>query len=327
MSFTEIPIEFTSDEKGYYDRQCQNEKCGYIFKIHMEDWKEKVSDEQVFCPMCGHTAPSDEWYTHEQIEAIQEIASSYAESYISNELNKMFGKMARSTRGNKYVQITYNPGKKISFVNNPIGQRSEWELEITCEECRTRYSVIGSAYFCPCCGHNAIARVFNESLDTVQKMIESIEDIYSTLQRSYGKDKAESMCRSMIEGTLGDIVSAFQKYAEEIYRRIMPTKKVRVNDFQIIGKGSNLFEEATGKGYDSWLSRKEIEDINILFQQRHIIEHNNGLIDERYIQNSGDNSYRVGQRVVIRNQDALRLLGYIRKLSDGLNELGGIQNE
>lgn len=326
MSDISIPVEFTSDEKGYYDRQCPNDKCEFVFKIYMEDWKDKISDEQVFCPMCGHTATSDQWYTHEQIEAIEEIAASYAQSYISNELDKIFGKMARSMRGNKYVQITYKPGKKISFVNNPIGQRPEWELEITCEKCQTRYSVIGSAYFCPCCGHNAVERVFNESLDTVQKMIESIEDIYSTFEKSYGKDKAESMCRSMIEGTLGDIVSAFQKYAEEIYKQIMPTKKVRANDFQMIEKGSNLFKEATGKGYDSWLSQDDIADLNMLFQQRHIIEHNNGLIDERYIQNSGDISYKVGQRLIIKNQDAMRLLRYIRKLSDGLSKLGGMQN-
>jgi uncharacterized protein (UPF0335 family) len=63
----------------------------------------------------------------------------------------------------------------------------------------------------------------------------------------------------MIEGTLGDIVSAFQKYAEEIYKQIMPTKKVRVNDFQIIEKGSNLFKEATGKGYDSWLLKMKLQ--------------------------------------------------------------------
>lgn len=229
-------------------------------------------------------------------------------------------------RGNKHVQLTYKPGKKISFVNNPIGQRSEWELEITCEKCHIKYSVIGSAYFCPCCGNNAAERVYNESLDTVQKMIESVDDIYSTFQRSYGKDKSESMCRSMIEGTLDDIVSAFQKYAEELYKPIMPTKKIQVNDFQIIEKGSNLFKEATGKGYDLLLSQKEIEDINILFQQRHIIEHNNGLIDERYIQHSGDISYRVGQRVIIRDHDAMRLLRYVRKLSDGLSKLGGMQN-
>jgi uncharacterized Zn finger protein (UPF0148 family) len=320
-----IPITLNSDEKGYFDRQCPNDKCEFVFKIFMDDWKEKVSDEQVYCPMCGHTAPSDQWYTHEQIEAIREIAASYAKSIISNELDKAFGKMARSTRGNKYVQITYKPNKKITFVNNPIGQRSEWELEITCEKCQTRYSVIGSAYFCPCCGHNAVERVFDESLDTVQKMIESIEDIYSALEKNYGKDKAESMCRSMIEGTLGDIVSAFQKYAEDVYKRLAPTKKARVNDFQIIEKGSRLFHEAIGKGYDVWLTDEEIIDINILFQQRHLIEHNHGLIDERYIQNSNDRSYKIGQRVIVKNSDALRLLCHVRKLSVGFKNQTGIE--
>lgn len=321
MSEISIPIEITSDKKGYYDRQCPSEKCEYIFKIYLEDWKENVTDEQVFCPMCGYTAASDQWFTHEQIESMREIAASYAKSYLSDEFNKMFGKLSRDMNSNKHLKITYTPGKKISFVNNPIGQRPEWELDIKCEKCQTKYSVIGSAYFCPCCGHNAVERVFNESLDTVEKMIESIKDIYGTFEKIYGNDKAESMSRSMIEGSLGDIVSAFQKYTEEIYKNIMPNKKVRVNDFQIIEKGSNLFKEATGNGYDTWLSQNEIEEINLFFQQRHIIEHNNGLIDERYLQNSGDISYKIGQRVIIRKQDVKRLLAHVRKLSDGLSNL------
>ena len=49
-----------------------------------------------------------------------------------------------------------------------------------------------------------------------------------------------------------------------------------------------------------FVSQDEIAEINMLFQQRHIIEHNNGLIDDRYIQNSGDKSYRVGQRAIIK---------------------------
>lgn len=321
MSDINIPITLNSDEKGYFDRQCPNKKCEFVFKVFIEDWKENVSDEHVYCPMCGHDAASDQWYTHEQIKAINKIVTSYAESIIINEMNKNFRSMARSTQGNKNFKITYKPGRKVTFINNPIGQRPEWELEIICEKCQTRYSVIGSAYFCPCCGHNAIERVFNESLDTIRKMIESVDDIRSTFEKNYNRDKAESMCRSMIEGTLGDIVSAYQKYAEYLYKQLMPTKKVKVNDFQIIEKGSKLFMESTGKGYDSWLAEDELIDINILFQQRHLIEHNNGLIDERYVQNSKDDSYRIGQRVVIKNSDAIRLLGFVRKLSMGLSQL------
>ena len=47
----DIPIELISDEKGYFDRECPNDNCLYTFKIKMQDWKDKVSDEEVHCPM------------------------------------------------------------------------------------------------------------------------------------------------------------------------------------------------------------------------------------------------------------------------------------
>ena len=39
----EIPVTFLSDDKGYFDRECPNQNCLYVFKINMQDWKEKVS--------------------------------------------------------------------------------------------------------------------------------------------------------------------------------------------------------------------------------------------------------------------------------------------
>lgn len=46
----EIPMKILSDEKGYLDRQCPNENCLFEFKISMQDWEDKVSDEEVHCP-------------------------------------------------------------------------------------------------------------------------------------------------------------------------------------------------------------------------------------------------------------------------------------
>jgi Zn finger protein HypA/HybF involved in hydrogenase expression len=313
----EIPLEILSDEKGYYDRQCPNHECEYIFKIYMEDWIEKVKDEKVFCPMCGHIAPSDEWYTDDQLEGIQKMAENWAMSYIQGELNKTFKKLSRSTRNNRFVKIAYKPTRKITFQNNPIGQREEWEVEIKCESCGTRTSVIGSAYFCPCCGNNAAEKVFDESLDTIQKMIESKQAMLTMFSELYGKDKAETMCRSMFEGSLGDIVSAFQKFAEARFTKIS-TKKVRVNDFQIVEKGSSLFDDNCGSGYGTWLSDEELNFMNLMFQRRHILEHNNGIIDERYIKQSHDLNYNVGQRLVLKEKEVVQLLGVIKKLGEGL---------
>lgn len=316
----EIPITIHSDEKGYFDRECPNENCLYTFKINMQDWKEKVSDDEVHCPMCGHIDTADKWWTQEQLESMQEIAASYAMSMITKELDKAFGKLARSTRNNKFLKITYKPSRKITFQNNPIGQSEEWETDITCEKCGTRYSVIGSAYFCPCCGHNSAVSAFNESTDSIEKMLKSLPEMKQLLTESYGRDKAETMCRGLLESSLGDIVSSFQKFASCHYDKL--TGEIsRVNDFQIVEKGSQLFKDAAGKGYEEWLSDKELHDMNMFFQRRHLIEHNNGMVDQKYVDKSGDNSYVIGQRLVVKESDAYALLAIIKKLAKGLMTL------
>lgn len=316
----EIPITLMADEKGYLDRECPNENCLFTFKINMADWSDKVSDEEVHCPMCGHISSSDNWWTQAQLEHMQSIAIDYAMDMIHKKLDDAFGSLARSTRRNKFVKISYKPGKRLSFKNNPIGQSEEWETDIVCDKCGTRYSVIGSAYFCPCCGYNSAVSVFDESLDSIEKMLNSLPEMKKLLTDSYGRDKAETMCRGLLESSLGDIVSAFQKFAECVYKT-KSTKTVRVNDFQIVEKGSILFFDATGKGYDKWLTAKEIKRMNLLFQRRHILEHNSGIVDQRYLNQSGDTAYVVGQHIVIHNEDAYDLLAIIKKLSNGLKSL------
>ena len=136
----------------------------------------------------------------------------------------------------------------------------------------------------------------------------------------YGKDKAETMTRSMIEGSIGDMVSAFQKFAEMKFKNIS-NKNVRVNDFQIVEKGSNLYKTAISYGYEKWLNEDELKTMNLNFQKRHILEHNSGIIDEKYIEKSKDTTYKVGQRVIIKIEDAYELLNIIKKLTKGLNNI------
>lgn len=61
--------------------------------------------------------------------------------------------------------------------------------------------------------------------------------------------------------------------------------------------------------------------MNLLFQRRHILEHNGGIVDERYINQSADNSYLPGQHLVVHIKDALDLLSIIKKLSTGLKSV------
>lgn len=308
----EIPVTINSDKNGYFDRECPNENCLYKFKVNMEDWKEKVSDDEVHCPLCGHIDSSDNWWTQDQLDAMNNIVVHY----IQRELDKSLKKLECN---DKYLTITYKPEHRVTFINNPIGQCEEWEQNIQCPKCQTRYSIIGSAFFCPCCGFNVIEDVFDENMDSIVKMVDSLPKIEEIYTEAYGKDKAVSMCRSMLEGSLGDVVSAFQKFAELKYRALS-RKDVKVNDFQIIDKGSRLFREACGKGYNCWLSANELKDMNLMFQRRHVYEHNGGIVNEKYIEKSADKSYLIGQRLVIHNGEVKDFITIVKKLADGLKQ-------
>lgn len=236
------------------------------------------------------------------------------------ELDKSFGRLARSTQNNPFLRITYTPGRKVTFLNSPIGQMEQWETEICCEKCGTHYSVIGAAYFCPCCGHNSAVNSFNDSLDSIKKMLDSLGDMKAMLTKKYGRDAAETMCRSLLESSIGDMVSAFQKFASCKYDALTG-KTSSGNAFQRVEEGSRLFEKETGRKYSDWLSLGELNSMKVMFQRRHLLEHNNGMVDQLYLDKSQDTSYSLGQRIVVKVSDAYALLDVVRKLGNGLMEI------
>ena len=313
MISKQITVTMTADNRGYIDRQCPSKNCRYVFKIKLNDWKTKVSDDEVHCPMCGHVAGSTKWLTEEQESAAYKNAIGVLREQVLDMLGSSLKKAARSSHG----AITYKPGRRTHFHSTPIKQREEWENEITCEKCGTQYSVIGSAYFCPCCGFNSVGTAFVNSLNCIEKKLSALPEIRKALEVSYGKDDAESICSSELENSVGEIVSAFQNFVCARYNKLTG-ESAKPNDFQIVDKGSRLFGDKLGHPYLDFITADECGFINLMFQRRHIVEHSNGFVDQRYIDKSGDTAYTIGQRVVIRSKDVFRFLQIVRKLSAGL---------
>ena len=65
---TEVSVPLEADADGYFDKECPAPNCLFGFKVHSEDWRDIVRDEEVFCPSCRHTAPAKSWYTTDQVE-------------------------------------------------------------------------------------------------------------------------------------------------------------------------------------------------------------------------------------------------------------------
>lgn len=139
--------------------------------------------------------------------------------------------------------------------------------------------------------------------------------VKEALIESAGKDEAELTCRSLIETCISDGVVAFQKYCEGMYEGY---GKAPFNAFQRLNQASELWKDSIHKGFDSWLTEAELKLLGILYQKRHLLAHNEGIVDAKYIQNSSDNTYKEGQRVVISIKDVENLVSSLEKLAVGI---------
>ncbi len=311
-----ISVEIAVDEHGFIDRQCPADNCEFNFKVDEKDWLGIVSDEAVWCPMCRHEAPADQWFTKEQVEHAQSEALKVVEGEIDRSLRSDAKRFNRQQRRSAFVSISIEvPGGTHRAYTLPSKAAELMELKIQCEECGSRFAVIGSAYFCPACGANSVIRTFADSLRKIRAKIESENTIRNVLEEMHGKDAAELTCRSLRESCLLDGVTAFQKYNEGLYESYGQGPP---NAFQRIDGGSKLWRDAVGHGYDSWLNESEMGRLLVLFQKRHLLAHTEGIVDERYILKSGDNKYNLGQRIVISRSDIESLLNLLEKLSDDL---------
>ena len=317
-----VPIQIPLDDKGYMDRQCPSEDCHTEFKVLYEDWRDKVRDEVVYCPICRIEAPSTEWNTEAQQEHIQRAAMAHLKKVVNRAMQddaRAFN--ARQRRGGLIsMSMSVKPGHIPVLI--PPQAAEAMRQDFSCESCRCQYSSVGAAFFCPACGHNSAQSTFTAAVQTVRATVTSLPSIRAAVDAAADKDAAENTVRQLLENGLVKLVASFQRFAEATFHAL-PTSAsfpVRKNLFQNLTESTTLWQNATGKGYEDFLTQAEMSDLHVFFQQRHLLAHREGIVDQDYITKSGDKGYGVGQKLVIRNDAILRLADLVEKLAQGLSK-------
>jgi len=310
-----VSVPISDDEEGYFDRECPSEECLFKFKIHSKDWKDRVRDEEVFCPFCGHTADADKWWTQEQIEHAKQAALAQIKSAFGDALKRDAARWNRRQPRNSFITITMKVDSRPQHVSLPPAAAEPMQLKITCPACSCRYAVIGAAYFCPACGHNAADQVFTLTIGGIRKSIDALDAVRAAIP---DRDTGESTARLIIENGLQNAVTAFQRCVEALFASIPSAPTPRRNAFQNLAEGSQLWQAATGTAYASHLADEELGRLTRAFQQRHLLAHTQGIVDDDYVAKSGDGRYRPGQRIVVKADTVHDAVDLIEKLIAGL---------
>ncbi len=313
----QVSIDLELDDNGYLDRVCPSDECGTNFKVNFEDWRDIVRDEEVFCPHCRHDAEATEWKTPEQVEYLQQAATAYVQKQLGQALRSDARQFNRSQDRNSFIKMSMSYKPEHIPVPVPANAAEIMTQEFTCEKCNCRYASIGAAFFCPSCGHNSVLDTFANSVETVQKTLAAIPAIRVALTESADENVAEDSIRHICENGLVKIISSFQRYAEACFHKLPKVGSFtsRRNLFQNLAESDAIWRDASGTGYTDLLDNNEYDTLRLYFQQRHVLAHLDGIVDQRYIDQSNDRRFDVGQRLIVTESNVADLATIVDKLA------------
>lgn len=317
-----IPIE--ADADGYIDKECPNENCLLQFKVNEDDWEAIDDESNIYCPFCRHEADTGSWWTTEQLEHAEQMALKKVEHMIMGALDSALGEMTknfnRSQKNNTFIQMTmsYKPDKSPEPIMIPASAAEIMRSKVKCEKCGFRYAYIGTAHFCPSCGFCDVESIFSLHIEKMKKMPETLGKIRDALDR----EESAVMVNTLVEDAIKSSVTQFEKISRHLYKSATGIEQPqgKGNIFQRLNDASSEWKKISDNDFLCFINQDEFDRLNLFFQRRHVLGHNDGHIDDKYVINSGDNSYKPAQRLIVKENDVVEFASLLEKLVNGMRK-------
>lgn len=281
-------VALPKDEGGFIGRECSAKGCLGYFKVKPGTGL-KGPGLKCHCPYCGHSGDPNTFFTPEQIEYAKSVAVQKITAALRKDLKQL--EFDHAPKGGFGIGISM---KLKEGSPPPIRYYREKKLEtdVVCARCTLQYSVFGLFAYCPDCGvHNSL-QVLEGNLVLIEKQL----DLASTIE-------SQELSRHLIEDALENCVSAFDGFARETCRvraeRSTESKRATTLSFQNLEGACSALKTLFSVDLASVVDPQQWDQAKRGFSKRNLLAHRSGIIDERYVQTSGDSSAVVGRRVVI----------------------------
>jgi len=302
----QISVQFPTDEKGFTGRQCPSPDCKNYFKIEFGTGL-KGDDLPCHCPYCGYSANQSEFSTDDQIE----YAKSVAIRKISDAFFKDFKKLEfnHKPRGSFDIGLSMKVQRpRVSAIKHY--QEEELETEVVCSNCTLRYAIYGAFAYCPdCATHN--------SLEILEQNFSLLEKQLVLAEREGGE-----LGRQLIEDGLENAVSTFDAFGREVCATFIkkhPSQKSLTGiSFQNLESAHKKVLATVNVDMSSFLVGNEWQELLISFQKRHVLTHKLGVVDQAYVDRTGDTSLPVGRKLQLSPAEVRNVVAILEKLGKGL---------
>lgn len=319
-------VTISHDEDGFVARECP--ACEGPFKIRGDDYQALPENPVLTCPYCGHQQDHSHFLSSAQAERARAALHGLAEQYVHDLVNKTFGQRfggaSRPSRSGQFVSVewSYRPGSPPPIKALPEIEEDPIRRVVVCSACGTHHALYSASAFCPVCGPRPAAEKVVETIAGARAAL-AVEDSIEHEERE--KLRAAGVFERFAVDALESVVSLFEMFAREQFtQRVADASRLtrgRGNIFQRLDDSAALFAERTGLDLPALAGRDRWQRLKRAFAQRHVLTHNGGLVDERFLDQVPDTTLVLGQRVIVRRTDAAEALDDLEVVVSAVSEV------
>jgi hypothetical protein len=319
-STVKISVAIPADDAGYFGRECP--RCKRIFRMHVDDYKALPDELRLTCPYCYHEDDHSQFFTKQQVDRTMGAAQEYASQLIEGSLDNIFTNTTRrvNSRGGA-VRMSYSGSSRSRRAPKPLPAIVEEApiRERTCDQCNNRYAVFGEHVACPVCGPHPPKTVATDALDAQDAVLSVVDhvppEVLDQLREPGALEKTAA-------GVLGSVVGTVETFSKQTFlSRVTGGDTIiagKGNVFQRLDDATQLYKDHLAIDIQAALGTVDWDRLLILYGIRHLLTHNNGIVDARHMAKFPSKGFVLGQRVTVSTADAKDALQIARRLVDAV---------
>jgi hypothetical protein len=202
------------------------------------------------------------------------------------------------------------PENRPAWIYSEERQQNCYE----CPGCKARYDMLGEYAGCPICGKRNSFQVFERHVTEVEQQFnKAAAELTERHEREVEWEKL-SRCISDFEAMARDVQGQLHLFPATPKRK----KDIQGMSFQNILKANDSLLNWFGFEMLFRFSDDDKTFLNRMFNRRHVLIHNGGRIDQEYLDNTGDTTVRLNQKIVVRSNEIRRLFPLLRTVAQNL---------
>ena len=183
-----------------------------------------------------------------------------------------------------------------------------------CQACEEVVAVYGLAIYCPNCGRLAPAQQFGELIRMHRDGLAALDSLPQEIKRGLAES---GVLGANFENTIKDGFGALETFLKARFEAEAPDISLqgKGNVFQRLDDAAELYRQHLEVDLPALLETEGWDHLNQVAAMRHLLVHNAGIVDSRFLDRLPTWPQQAGQRIQIKKSDAEGFITLLQRVA------------